>query len=138
MSHRLVYLPIAIIGCAAFLIAYEVAANYFNSEPAYPYRSQGEIDLLSTVAAGSVIYTFQLTPTATAYVSPTPSVTPKPPTETPLPTYYPEASPGIRMVPQWTEVPPAAEEVNAELPPCATVTPRPYVDTNCEVRDVPD
>ena len=121
----------AIIGCVG-LVAYRVA------EPSHLYVEQDNRDVLETIAAGSAAMADALTPTKTPYMSPTPTGTPKPATNTPLPTYYPEASPGIRMVPQWTEVPPAAEEVNAELPPCATVTPRPYVDTNCEVRDVPD
>lgn len=77
-----------------------------------------------------------LTPTKTPYLTSTPTRTPKPATETPQPTYGPDATQevGWYVVPAWTETPVQALTVEAVgLPQCAEVTPRPYADQPCRV-----
>lgn len=125
---RLVYLPLSVIGLAALVVVYRLA------EPSHLYVEADNRDILQGMATNQAAELTASAPTTTPYVSPTPTRTPRPATETPLPTWYPDASPGVRMVPRWTETPPVVDEIDVGLPACSTVTPMPYVDTACEVR----
>ena len=117
----------AIIGCVA-LVAYRVA------QPSRMVIEADNRDVLETIAAGVSAQTDALTPTKTPYLTSTPTATPYPPTETPLPTWDAQASPGVYIVANWTETPVVASTTEPRaLPPCATVTPMPYADVVCGV-----
>jgi hypothetical protein len=91
-------------------------------------------DLAATTAAGVAALAEALTPTRTPYLTSTATRTPKPATQTPQPTYGPEASPGWYVVPAWTEVPPVASTVKSDDQPfCRVVTAEPYADQPCRV-----
>lgn len=118
----------AIVGAALFL--------------GYQARNRGPVvvdadettALLEGMATNQAAELTAIAPTETVYVTSTPTRTPKPPTSTPHPTYGPDASPGLWIVPAWTEtsiVPMTVEAVG--LPQCADVTPRPYADQPCRV-----
>lgn len=123
--------PLGFAGILAVtgLVVYRVAV------PSHLYVEQDNRDLLAGMATNQALALTAAAPTKTPYIAPTPTRTPRPPTSTPLPTWYPEAAPGLRIVPAWTETPPVVNEIDVGLPACDTVTPRPYEDTACEVRE---
>ena len=105
--------------------------------PQHPLVTEADNrDLLAGMATGQALQLTAIAATPTPYHSPTPRPTEKPPTETPLPTWHAgQATPGVYAVPAWTEVPAAAETVNAGLLPCVEVTPDQWKPVNCEVTE---
>lgn len=121
----------------AGFVALTVAIGMVAWRIATPARMVIESDnavLLSGIATSAAAQAQALTPTATPYRSATPTRTPEPPTRTPLPTYAADASPGIYTVARWSPTPLGYWTVEPDvLPPCATVTPQPFRDIECEV-----
>lgn len=123
----------AVLACIFALVAF---LGYQAGQPrTLVTEAEGDTALLQGIATNESAQVTALAPTATRYVTSTPTRTPKPATETPRATYG-AASPvaGIYLVPAWTETPANKGTVEPEtLPPCVTVTPEQYSDTYCEV-----
>ena len=116
------------IVCAALLIAYRVA------EPRQLVtEADDQTALWEGMATNQALELTVIAPTSTRFPSPVPTRKPKPPTETPHPTYGTGAKPGLHIVPAWTPTVAPAMTVELTYPPCDVVTPRPYADVYCEV-----